>query len=276
MRYTGDPVYVVDDDTSVREAVEGLVHSAGLNAKTFASAEEFLVSAHTEVPSCLVLDVELPGLSGLDLQQELAMSDVPIPIIFLSGHGDIPMSVRAMKAGALEFLTKPIDDQVLLGAIRKGIAHGQIRRAQRRDAWLPSAEIDSSHVKEFSPFRLDTVNQCLWRHRDRRADERILLTPKAFAVLRYLVDHAGWLVTHDELLDAVWPGTHIQPQAVKKLILDLRGALGDSAKKPLFIETLHRRGYRFIASVSGARGSAPCYSGPADSKQAVGKRARAG
>ncbi len=105
-------------------------------------------------------------------------------------------------------------------------------------------------MKEFSPFRLDIVNQCLWRHRDKRDDERILLTPKAFAVLRYLVEHAGQLVTHDELLDAVWPTTHVQPQAVKKLILDIRSALGDRAKKPLFIETLHRRGYRFIAAVS--------------------------
>ncbi|MFZ2061934.1 MAG: AAA family ATPase [Candidatus Binatus sp.] len=105
-------------------------------------------------------------------------------------------------------------------------------------------------MKEFPPFRFDTVNQCLWRHRDKGADERILLTPKAFAVLHQLVEHAGRLVTHDELLDAVWPNTHIQPQAIKKLVLDLRNSLGDRAEKPLFIETLHRRGYRFIASVS--------------------------
>src|SRR5208337_2080801 len=88
-------------------------------------------------------------------------------------------------------------------------------------------------------------------------DERILLTPKAFAVLRYLVEHAGRLVTHDELLDAVWPNTHIQPQAIKKLILDLRGALVDRASKPLFIETLHRRGYRFIAALSEGTGALP-------------------
>lgn len=105
-------------------------------------------------------------------------------------------------------------------------------------------------MKEFPPFRLDNVNQCLWRHRTGGDDERILLTPKAFAVLRHLVEHAGQLVTHDELLDAVWPNTHIQPQAIKKLVLDLRSALGDRAKKPLFIETLHRRGYRFTAAVS--------------------------
>ena len=105
-------------------------------------------------------------------------------------------------------------------------------------------------MKEFPPFQLDTVNQCLWRRRTKGADERILLTPKAFAVLHHLVEHAGRLVTHDELLDAVWPNTHIQPQAIKKLVLDLRNSLGDRAEKPLFIETLHRRGYRFIAAVS--------------------------
>ena len=141
-----DAVYVVDDDASVREAVEGLVRSAGLSAKTFQSAQEFLASAPGELPSCLVLDVELPGLSGLDLQQELARADVQIPIIFLTGHGDIPMSVRAMKAGALEFLTKPIDHELLLDAIRKGIAHGQIRREQLRETRLPSAKINSSHL----------------------------------------------------------------------------------------------------------------------------------
>jgi DNA-binding winged helix-turn-helix (wHTH) protein/tetratricopeptide (TPR) repeat protein len=104
-------------------------------------------------------------------------------------------------------------------------------------------------MKEFPPFRLDTANQCLWRRDENTKDERILLTPKAFGVLRYLVEHASRLVTHDELLDAVWPATHVQPQAVKKLILDLRGALGDRAQKPQFIETSHRRGYRFIAAV---------------------------
>jgi DNA-binding winged helix-turn-helix (wHTH) protein/tetratricopeptide (TPR) repeat protein len=102
-------------------------------------------------------------------------------------------------------------------------------------------------MKEFLQFRLDVVNQCLWQRRDNGDDQRILLTPKAFGVLHYLVEHAGRLVTHDELLDAVWPATHVQPQAVKKLILDIRTVLGDRARKPLYIETLHRRGYRFIA-----------------------------
>src|SRR6266404_3589359 len=118
------PIYVVDDDVSIREAVESLVRSAGLPVETFASAQEFLTSPRENPPSCLVLDVQLPGLSGLDLQQELTKSDIRVPIIFLTGHGDIPMSVRAMKAGAIEFLTKPFHDEDLLDAIHYGIARG--------------------------------------------------------------------------------------------------------------------------------------------------------
>ena len=104
-------------------------------------------------------------------------------------------------------------------------------------------------MKEFPPFHLDPVNQCLWRRRDGAADERILLSPKAYAVLLLLVDHAGRLVTQEEILDAVWKGVHVQPQVVKSHIVEIRAALGDSAQHPHFIETLHRRGYRFIATV---------------------------
>jgi DNA-binding winged helix-turn-helix (wHTH) protein len=100
-------------------------------------------------------------------------------------------------------------------------------------------------MPEFPPFRLDTVNQCLWRRTDEAQDERILLTPKAFGILSHLVDHAGQLVTHRELLDAVWPQTAIEPQALKRTIFELRRALDDPPKKPRFIETLPRRGYRF-------------------------------
>src|SRR6516162_1309109 len=115
-------VYVLDDDVSVREAVGGLIRSAGLSVKTFASAREILASLREEVPSCLVLDIQLPDINGFELQQELATKDIQIPIIFLTGHGDIPMSVRAIKAGALEFLTKPFEDEYLLEAIRGAIA----------------------------------------------------------------------------------------------------------------------------------------------------------
>lgn len=145
---TDVPVYVVDDDASVREAVGSLINSAGLRAETFSSAQEFLASTRSELPSCLVLDVELPGLSGLDLQQELAKAGVQIPIIFLSGRADIPMSVRAMKAGAVDFLTKPIDDEVLLHAIQKGIAHYQIPRQQCRGTLPSLAAIDDVRLEE--------------------------------------------------------------------------------------------------------------------------------
>src|ERR1700722_13759943 len=104
-------VFVVDDDVSVREALKGLIRSAGLRVETFSSAEEFLRQNLQAVPACLVLDIRLPDMSGLELQRELAALNHPIPIIFISGHGDIPMSVRAMKAGAVEFLSKPFRNQ---------------------------------------------------------------------------------------------------------------------------------------------------------------------
>ena len=119
MNAPGALVYVVDDDPSAREGVAGLIRSAGLMAKTFASGEEFLAAARPKAPSCLVLDVNLPGVNGLELQQKLAKSDVQMPIIFLTGHGDIPMTVQAVKAGAVNFLTKPFDDEELLNAIRQ-------------------------------------------------------------------------------------------------------------------------------------------------------------
>ncbi|HXY13652.1 MAG TPA: sigma-54 dependent transcriptional regulator [Terriglobales bacterium] len=121
MNAPGALVYVVDDDRSAREGVAGLIRSAGMMAKTFASGEEFLAAPRPKLPSCLVLDVNLPGVNGLDLQKKLAKSDVQVPIIFLTGHGDIPMTVRAVKAGAVNFLTKPFDDEELLNAIRQCI-----------------------------------------------------------------------------------------------------------------------------------------------------------
>jgi DNA-binding NtrC family response regulator len=124
-------VFVVDDDTSIRESLRNLIRSAGLSVQTFASAKEFLANPRPNAPSCLVLDVQLPGLSGLDLQQELVKDGVQIPIIFITGHGDIPMSVRAMKAGALEFLTKPVNAEDLLDAIQQAIARDHRARHQQ-------------------------------------------------------------------------------------------------------------------------------------------------
>jgi FixJ family two-component response regulator len=123
MDNTGALVYVVDDDPSAREGVARLIRSAGLLTKTFASGEEFLATPRPKRPSYLVLDVNLPGLNGFDLQQELGKSGSQVPIVFLTGHGDIPMAVRAVRAGATSFLTKPCDDEDLLNAIRQSIAY---------------------------------------------------------------------------------------------------------------------------------------------------------
>ena len=132
MSETVSQIYVVDDDLSVREAVGRLIRSAGLDVKTFATAQEILANLAKEMPSCLVLDIQLPDLDGFELQDELARKDMPVPIIFLTGHGDIPMSVRAIKAGAVDFLTKPFNDEYLLEAIRDviGRPNGKGPRAE--------------------------------------------------------------------------------------------------------------------------------------------------
>jgi FixJ family two-component response regulator len=130
MGETESIVFIIDDDPLYRASAERLVRSVGFSVQGFESARDFLSSRRPSVPSCLVLDVRLPGLSGLDLQRELADAGVHIPIIFVTGHGDIPMSVQAMKAGAVEFLTKPFRDQDLLDAIRHAIARDRIARRQ--------------------------------------------------------------------------------------------------------------------------------------------------
>jgi FixJ family two-component response regulator len=126
-------VYVVDDNASMRESLKNLIRSVGLRVEAFASAQEFLRAQRSDVPGCLVLDVRLPGLSGLDLQKRMAEAETDIPIIFLSGHADIAMSVRAMKAGAVEFLTKPVREQDLLDAIQQAVERDRGRRDQRTE-----------------------------------------------------------------------------------------------------------------------------------------------
>jgi FixJ family two-component response regulator len=126
-------VWVVDDDVSVREALGSLIRSAGLQVETFRSAQEFLARERPDLPSCLVLDVRLPGLSGLDLQKRLAEANLEIPIIFITGHGNVPAAVQAMKAGALEFLTKPFTDRDLLGAIQQAIRRDRAARRQQAE-----------------------------------------------------------------------------------------------------------------------------------------------
>ena len=131
MAKTPDTVFVIDDDAAVREALQSLLRSVGLRAITFASARAFLASQRPDTSACLVLDVRLPGLSGLELQRELAAAQLDLPIIFITGHGDIPMTVQAMKAGAVEFLTKPFRDQDLLDAITQALERDRAARAQR-------------------------------------------------------------------------------------------------------------------------------------------------
>lgn len=121
-------VFVIDDSPSVRDALDSLIRSVHLNVQSFGSIEEFLQFIRPDAPGCIVLDVRLPGLSGLDFQREMAKSNIDLPIIFITGHGDVPMSVRAIKAGAIEFLTKPFRDQDLLDAIYLGIERDRSRR----------------------------------------------------------------------------------------------------------------------------------------------------
>ncbi len=123
-------VVIIDDDAAVREALESLLRSVGLDVQLFASVAEFLKCGHPDGPTCLVLDVRLPGKSGLDFQRELVTANIRVPIIFITGHGDIPMSVQAMKGGAIEFLTKPFRDQDLLDAIQVGLARDRVRREE--------------------------------------------------------------------------------------------------------------------------------------------------
>jgi FixJ family two-component response regulator len=126
-------VFVVDDDGGTRESLKNLIRSVGLRVEAFASADDFLCSTRPDVPGCLVLDVRMPGLSGLELQKRMAQVELEIPIVFISGHGDIPTSVRAMKAGAVEFLTKPFRDQELLDALQQALERDRNAREQRAE-----------------------------------------------------------------------------------------------------------------------------------------------
>ena len=126
----GEAVFVIDDDLGIREAIAGLLRSVGLTAYSFETPQQFIRSPERHRPGCLVLDVRLPGISGLDFQRQLVADGVCLPIVFISGHGDIPMSVRAMKAGAVDFLTKPFHDQDLIDAINSALLRGRARRRE--------------------------------------------------------------------------------------------------------------------------------------------------
>jgi FixJ family two-component response regulator len=150
-------VFVVDDDASVREALDSLFRSIGLQAKTFGSAAEFLQNKLPDAPSCLVLDVRLPGLSGLDFQTELAAAGLHIPIIFMTGHGDIPMTVKAMKAGAVEFLPKPFRDQDMLDAVQQALERDRDRRERNSGLAKLKSSFDTLTPREQEVMALVTA-----------------------------------------------------------------------------------------------------------------------
>jgi FixJ family two-component response regulator len=147
-------IYVVDDDVSVRDAVSNLLESAGHQAKAFSSTEEFMYAARPDVPSCLVLDVKLPGTNGLDFQNQLEKRGIPIPVIFITAHGDIPMTRRAMKAGAIEFLTKPFQKEELMAAIGQALERDRIRRAEQAAISDLRSRFDSLTAREHEIMQL--------------------------------------------------------------------------------------------------------------------------
>ena len=147
-------VFIIDDDQSLRSGLKRLFRSVGLHAETFASTLEFTQSKLPDAASCLLLDVRLPGLSGLDFQGELAKSGIRIPIIFMTGHGDIPMSVKAMKAGAVEFLTKPLREQDLLDAVRIALERDRVRRESEKSVWNLRARFDQLTPREHEVLSL--------------------------------------------------------------------------------------------------------------------------
>jgi len=147
-------VYVVDDDISVREALEALIREAGWRAGVFASAQEFLLHARDACPRCLILDVTLPDLNGLDLQEQIAAERAEMPIIFITGYGDVPMTVRAMKAGAVEFLTKPFGDEALLSAIRGAIERSEIALSQAAQLQVLRDRYEALSCREREVFAL--------------------------------------------------------------------------------------------------------------------------
>jgi FixJ family two-component response regulator len=172
-------VFIVDDDPSVRRSLERLIQSVGLAAKSFASAAQFLQSGHGQETGCLILDVRMPEISGLELQEKLATAGVRLPIIFVSGHGTVPMSVRAMKAGALDFLQKPFDEQDLLDAVYRATERSRKEQAQHRELKELEARIRTLTPKEHEVFvwvitglpnkniadRLDTAEKTIKVHR---------------------------------------------------------------------------------------------------------------
>jgi FixJ family two-component response regulator len=147
-------VFIVDDDPSFRDSLQFLLESVGLEVRIFSSAQEFLAAADPEAPGCLLLDVRMPGMSGLDLQNELANAEISLPIIFITGHGTVPMSVQAMKAGAVDFLQKPFDEQDLLNAVNQAIEQDRQTRLERDALREIQKRIESLTPREYEVFTL--------------------------------------------------------------------------------------------------------------------------
>jgi FixJ family two-component response regulator len=150
--YNAPTLFVVDDDPSVRAALSLLLRSTGYNVETFASADDLLARRPFDGPGCILLDVQMPGLNGLDLQQVLSVTDRPLPIIFITGHGNIPMSVRAMKAGAVDFLTKPFDDEELLNAVARALSKSKIEQLKRNEVAEISGRLSTLTAREQEVF----------------------------------------------------------------------------------------------------------------------------
>ena len=174
-------VFIVDDDPSVRDSLQFLLESVGLEVRIFSSAQEFLAAADPDAPGCLLLDVRMPGMSGLDLQNELADAEISLPIIFITGHGTVPMSVRAMKAGAVDFLQKPFDEQDLFNAVNQAIEQDrqarlerdELREIQKRSGSLTPREYEvftllvSGMLNKQVAYRLGTTERTIKAHRSR-------------------------------------------------------------------------------------------------------------
>src|SRR5580704_19625224 len=200
-------VVVIDDDEGIREALQGLLRSVGLSVELFASVSEFVDSNRPGRPGCLVLDVRLPGRSGLDFHDDLVKARVHLPVIFISGHADVPMSVRAMKAGAVEFLTKPVRHQDLLDAIRLAIDHDHARRDEQQVVARLQADIDTPlhHLTgtrqttlRVGPLKVDLLERTAMRN-----DRSIQLLPREFRLLEYMMRHRDQMLSRSMLFKEV-------------------------------------------------------------------------
>src|ERR1700746_4002971 len=201
-------VFVVDDDPAVCTALKRLIRSVGTEALTFTSAGDFLRATRPDVPGCLVLDVHLPDLSGLSLQEKLTAAKVDLPIIFITGHGDIPMTVRAMKGGALEFLTKPVKEHDLLEAIERGIEQHRHQLAQRAEACELQCRYDSLTPREREVFPLVTsglLNKQIAR--ELGASEKTIKTHRARVMQKMKAESLAHLVRIAEKLGLAPPGS---------------------------------------------------------------------